>query len=140
MGVQRVHHWKKLYIGENFFLTDFCLPQTKLIRLVSFINGVHKMDAINKNRSLEKLLLRKMCFSINLFERHIYKWDLRKTDDRREKIYFWELFHKKSFHRIFFDWYAMNYRWGYTRMMMEIKTMFKTYNFLRKCFFKKCYD
>ena len=140
MGVQRTHHWKKFYFGESIFFTEFCFPQSKLIPLVSFINGVHKLDAINKKRNLEKLFLKKMCFSINLFERHNYKWDLRKTDDRREKFYFWELFHKTSFHRIFFDWFGMNYQWGCTRMMMEIKTMFKTYNFLRKCFLKKCYD
>ena len=47
--LKKVIHWRK------YFLTDFCFPQTKLIRLVSFINGVHKIDAVNKNRSLEKL-------------------------------------------------------------------------------------
>ena len=47
--LEKVIHWRKC-----FFLTDFCFPQTKLIRLVSFINGVHKNDAIHKNRSLEK--------------------------------------------------------------------------------------
>ena len=122
--VQRTHHWKNLYFGELFF-TDFCFPQTKLVRLVSLVNGLHKIDATNKNRSLEKLFLRKVCFSINLFERHIYKWGLRKTDERREKLYFWELFHRESIHIIFFDWFGMNYQWGYTRMMMEIKTILK---------------
>ena len=50
--LKKVIHWRKC-----FFLTDFCFPQTKLIRLVSFINGVHKIDAINKNRSLEKFFI-----------------------------------------------------------------------------------
>ena len=131
---------KNLYFGGIIFFTDICFPQTKLIHLASFINGVHKIDAINKNRSLEKPFSRKMFFSLNRFEWHSFKLGLPKIDDRREKMYFWELFHRKSIHRIFFDWYAMNYQWGYTRMMMEIKTMFKTYNFLRKCFFIKCYD
>ena len=125
MRVQRTHHWKNFYFGE-FFFTDFCFPQTKLIRLVSLINGVHKIVATNKNRSLEKLFLRKMCFSINLFEWHCCTWRLRKTDDRREKLYFWELFHRESFHINFFDWFGLNYQWGYTRMMMEIITIFKS--------------
>ena len=114
------------FILWRICFTDFCFRQTKLIRLVSLINGVHKIDATNKNRSLEKLFLRKVCFSINLFEWHCYIWGLRKTDDRREKLYFWELFHRESFHINFFDWFGMNYQCGYTRMMMEIITIFKS--------------
>ena len=53
---------KKLYFGEIIFFTDFCFPQTKLIRLASFINGVHKNDAINKNASLEKLFFKAKVF------------------------------------------------------------------------------
>ena len=115
----------KLYFGEVIFFTDFCFPQTKLTRLVSFISGVHKIDARKRNSSLRKPFLRKMCFSINLSEWHSYKWVLRKTDDRREKLYFWELFHRKSFHIIFFDWFGVNYQWGYTRVMMEKKLYLK---------------
>ena len=107
---------KNLYFGEIIFFTDICFPQTKLIRLASFINGVHKIDAINKNRSLEKLFSKKICFSLNRFEWHSYKLGLPKTDDRREKMYFWDLFHRKSFHIIFFDWFGMNYQCGYTRI------------------------
>ena len=70
MGVQTTHHIKKIILGDIISFTDFCFPQTKLIRLASFINGVHKIDAINRNRSLEKLFFRKMCFYINLFEWH----------------------------------------------------------------------
>ena len=125
MGVQTTHHIKKIILGDIIFFTDFCFPQTKLIRLASFINGVHKIDAINRNRSLEKIFFRKMCFYINLFEWHSYKCGLRKTDDRREKFYFWELFHRKSFLIIFFDWFGINYQWGYTWVMMEIKNIFK---------------
>ena len=125
MGVQTTHHIKKIILGDFISFTDFCFPQTKLIRLASFINGVHKIDAINKNRSLEKLFFRKMCFYIHLFEWHSYILGLRKTDDRREKFYFWELFHRKSFLIIFFDWFGINCQWGYTRMMMEIKKLFK---------------
>ena len=86
---------KKILLRRNYFFTDFCFPETKLVRLVSIINGVYKIDAINKNRSLEYFFFKKMSFSINLFEWHSYKWGLRKTDDRRGKIYFWELFHRK---------------------------------------------
>ena len=124
VGVQRTHYWKKNYTSEKLFFSAFCFPQTKLIRLISFINGVHKTDAINKNRSLE-IFFRKMCFSINLFEWQSYKWGLLKTDDRREKIFFWERFHRNSFHIKFFDWFGMIYQWGYTPMMMEIKTIYK---------------
>ena len=37
---------KKIILWRNFFHW-FPFPQTKLIRLVWFINGVHKIDAIN---------------------------------------------------------------------------------------------
>ena len=46
---------EKLYFGEKTFFLDVCSPQKKLIVLVCFINGVHRIDVINKNRSLEKL-------------------------------------------------------------------------------------
>ena len=65
---------KKNYnFGETIFFTDFCFPQTKWIRLVSFINVVHKIDAINKNRSLQKLFSKENMFLLNRFEWRSYK-------------------------------------------------------------------
>ena len=123
---------KKNYnFGETIFFTDFCFPQTKWIRLVSFINVVHKIDAINKNRSLEKLFSKENMFLLNRFEWRSYKCGGRggcgvlKTDDRREKLSFRELFHRKSFHINVFVWFGIVYHWGYTQMMIETKSIFK---------------
>ena len=66
--------WKKIILRRNFFFTDFCCPQKNWIRLVSFINVVHKIDAINKNRSLEILFSKENMFLLNRFEWRSYKW------------------------------------------------------------------
>ena len=117
---------KNYNLGEIIFFTDFCFPQIKLICLVSFINGVHKFDAINKNRSLEKLFFQENVFLLNRFEWRSFKWRGRggggggvgvlKTDDRSEKVYFWELFHRKSIHiNVFFGlvWFiiGVTHKW-----------------------------
>ena len=61
---------------------------------------------------------------------------LPKTDDRRENVYFWELFYRKSFHINFFVWFGMIYQWGYTRIMMAIKTI-KNLILFEEVFFQK---
>ena len=61
----------------------------------------------------------------------------QKTDDRREKLCFGEIFLQKTiFLEKKFDRFGINYQKGYTRMMMGIKNISKNF-FLRKSFFMK---
>ena len=131
---------KKLNFGEIIFFTDFCFPQTKLIRLASFIIGVHKNDAINKNTSLEEFFLRKRCFSKSIFEWHSYKWGYGRPMIER-KNFVWENFFSQksiSYNNFWLVWYELS-KGVHTKDDGNRKYAYILNFFLRIFFFEKMF-
>ena len=58
---------KKLNLGEKTFFPDVCSLKKTLIVLVWFINGLHRIDVINKIRILEKMFFQEKVFLQKLF-------------------------------------------------------------------------
>ena len=98
---------KKIILWRIYFFHWLLFPSNK-IDSFGIIHPWGKQNWCYKQKyKFRKLFLRKLCFSLNDFEWHSYKWGLLMTDDREENFYFWKLFHRKSFQISFFwlVWY-----------------------------------
>ena len=132
---------KKNYkLEKRIFSLTFVLKKSCLFWYDSSM-GYTELIIQTKKEALKNFFLRKRCFSKNIFEWHSYKWRLQKSDDRKQKLDFRKIFHRKSFHKKFLIGFGMNYQWGYTRMMMELKKKFENVIFQGSLFSKKmfCY-
>ena len=137
MGVQRTHHWKKIILWRNYFFHWLLFPSNK-IDSFGIIHPWGKQKWCYKQKyKFRKLFLRKLCFSLNHFEWHSYKWGVRKTDDRKGSFCLGELFSQKAFHIKIFQWFGMNYqkgthkRWWKQKICLYIKLFLKI-NFFRE--------
>ena len=97
-----------------------------LIVLVWFINGVHRIDVINKIWSVEKVFFfsgkgvsAKAILNDVVINGEGGGWGVRKTDERRENDFLENFFQRKSFHIKIFAWFGMNYKWDHTGMLKK---------------------